>query len=175
VRKALFSLAVVVLPLASGCPVRAADRTSQPPTNDAISRARKNVRMLDDVYKTTVVLITDKYVNTENDFPAGSAAVELFKQISKKGWHDVRLLDATGKPVAATNVAGDDFERDGIKRLKAGQGYAERIEQRDGKHYLRAITPIPVVMKKCVMCHPNYADAKKGEPIGALSYRIEIE
>ncbi|HEV3303166.1 MAG TPA: DUF3365 domain-containing protein [Planctomycetaceae bacterium] len=173
-RKALFSIASVVPFFATNLAVVAADHTS-PLTNEAINRARKQVRMLDDVYKTTVVLITDKYVNNENDFPFGSAAVELFKQISKKGWHDVRLLDATGKPTTEANVAGDDFEREGIKRLRSGQDYVDRVEQRDGKHYLRAMTPIPVVMKKCIMCHAHYADAKKGQPIGALSYRIEIE
>ena len=175
VRKALLPFAIVGFLVVMSRAVTAGDRKDRPPTSEAINRARKNVRMLDDVYKTTVVLITDKYVNTENDFPAGSAAIELFKQISKKGWHDVRLLDATGKPTASTNVAMDDFERDGIKRLQSGQAYYDRVEERGGKHYLRAITPIPVVMKKCVMCHPHYANAKKGEPIGALSYRIEIE
>src|SRR5579871_5871907 len=34
----------------------------------AVDRARKNVKMLDDVYKTTVVLVTDKYVNSKKDF-----------------------------------------------------------------------------------------------------------
>ncbi len=33
----------------------------------------------------------------------------------------------------------------------------------------------PVVSKKCVMRHSHYADAKKGKPIGLLSYTIEIE
>ncbi len=43
--------------------------------------------------------------------------------------------------------------------------------------YKRAIVliTIPVVSKKCVMCHSNYADAKKGEPIGLLNYTIETE
>src|SRR6185436_4589429 len=68
------------------------------PSTEATQRTRNTVRMLDDVYKTTVVLITDKYVNDEDDFPAGSAAIALFSEIEKKGWHGVRLLDATGKP-----------------------------------------------------------------------------
>ena len=64
----------------------------------AVARARKTVQMLDDIYKNAVVLITDKYVHDEDDFPAGSAAVALFEAISKKGWHQVRLIDATGPP-----------------------------------------------------------------------------
>jgi len=30
-------------------------------------------------------------------------------------------------------------------------------------------------MKKCVMCHEHYADVKKGEPIGTISYTVPIQ
>lgn len=141
----------------------------------ALERTRKTVRMLDDVYKTTVVLITDKYVNNKKDFPAGSAAIALFGQISKKGWHEVRLLDATGEPYNRRNVAQDDFEKEGIKQLRDGKDYFEQVVQKNGKPHLRAITAIPVVMDKCLICHPHYEDAKKGAAIGALSYTLPIE
>lgn len=153
---------------------------SEPTTKKAASpeaqeRARKTVRMLDDIYKTAVVLITDKYVNDSDDFPAGSAAIALFSEIGKKGWHDVRLLDVTGKPYDAKNVARDDFENQGVSQLKAGKGYYEQIVEKDGKPYLRAMTPVPVVMQKCVMCHPHYADVKQGAAVGAISYTLPIE
>jgi hypothetical protein len=141
----------------------------------AVERARKNVRVLDDVYKSTIVLITDKYVNTKKDMPAGRAAVNLFKQISDKGWHEVRLIDATGTPYNAKNVARDDFDKEGLKQLKSGKGYYEQVEYKDSKPYLRAITPVPVVMEKCIMCHDHYKEAKKGEAIGALTYTMPIE
>jgi hypothetical protein len=141
----------------------------------AVERTRKTVRMLDDVYKTAVVLITDKYVNDEKDFPAGSAAIALFEAIEKKGWHGVRLIDVTGEPYDAKNVAKDAFEKEGVRQLKAGKNYFEEVIEKDGKPFLRAMTPVPVVMQKCVMCHPNYADAKKGAAIGAISYTLPIE
>lgn len=141
----------------------------------AIARSRKQVQMLDNIYKQTIVLITDKYVHDEDDFAAGSAAVLLFKNISKSGSHQVRLIDATGDPYEADNVAKDAFEREGVKRLKAGASIFEQVQQVDGKPQLRALTPVPVVMKKCVMCHDHYGDVKKGEPIGAISYTIPIE
>ena len=140
-----------------------------------VERARKLVRLLDDVYKQTIVLITDKYVHTEKDFPAGSAAVGLFANISKGGSHQVRLIDATGEPYEEANVAKDDFEKEGIKRLKAGAKIHEEIVEKDGQRSLRTLTPVPVVMKKCVMCHEHYANAKPGEPIGAISYIVPIE
>jgi hypothetical protein len=143
--------------------------------DSAVERARKTVRMLDDVYKTAVVLITDKYVNDEKDFPAGSAAVAWFEAISKKGWHEVRLLDATGQPYEDKNTARDAFDREAIRQLKAGKAFYDTVEVREGKPYLRAATPIPVVMKKCIMCHEHYKNAKEGEPIGILSYTLPLE
>ncbi|MEX0818751.1 MAG: DUF3365 domain-containing protein [Pirellulaceae bacterium] len=145
------------------------------PDSEAIERSRKTVQTLDNIFKQTIVLITDKYVHDEDDFAAGSAAVLLFKNISEAGDNKVRLIDATGEPYDAENVAKDDFEREGIKRLKAGAPIYESVVTTDGKHQLRALTAVPVVMQKCVMCHAHYADAKKGEPIGAISYTVPVE
>jgi hypothetical protein len=154
---------------------QAAPSNPAPAADPAVERAKKTVRMLDDIYKSTVVLITDKYVHTEDDFAAGSAAVALFSAITEKGWHRVRLIDVSGLPHDPSNVARDDFERAGVARLKAGGDYYEAVVQLDGKPYLRALTPVPVVMQKCVMCHPNYADVPAGAAIGAISYAIPIE
>ena len=120
-------------------------------------------------------MVTDKYVNDEDDFAAGSAAVLLFKKISDGSDKTIRLLDATGDPYDSDNVAKDDFEIQGIKKLKAGATTVDEVVIQDGKHYLRALTPVPVVMQKCVMCHAHYSDAKPGEPIGAISYTVPIE
>ena len=151
------------------------EKRSAKPSKAAVTRARKTVKMMDDIYKTTVVLITSKYVNKETDFPAGAAAVALFDHVTKKGYHQVRLIDVTGKPYDPKNVAKNTFEKEGVKQLKAGKSYYEKIDTIKGKPYLRAITPIPVVLKKCIMCHPHYAKAKKGEAIGAIVYAMPIE
>jgi hypothetical protein len=49
------------------------------------------------------------------------------------------------------------------------------VVEKGGKSYLRAITAIPVVSDRCIMCHSNYKDAKKGAAIGALTYTVPIE
>lgn len=145
------------------------------PSAAAVKRTRETVKMLDDIYKQAVVLITDKYVNDEDDFPAGSAAVELFKRVGKTGYHQVRLLDVTGKPYEPENVAKTPFEKQGVQKLKSGKSYFEKVVVRDGQAYLQAMTPVPVVMKKCVMCHPHYKDVKAGQPIGAISYELPVK
>ena len=159
-------------------PVTAADKEKkdgEKKKDAAVERTRKTVRMLDDLYKTAVVAITTHYVNKTDDLSAGSAAKALFAAMKEKGWHDVRLLDATGEPYEETNVAKDDFEKAAVKEMKAGKGWYDEVVEKDGTRYLRAATPIPVVMDKCMMCHPHYKDAKKGEAIGLLSYTIKVE
>ena len=120
-------------------------------------------------------VITTHYVNDKSSLPAGTAAVTLFEAMKKKGWHEVRLLDATGTPLFARNLPQDEFESRAIEELKSGASYYDRVVERDGKRYLRAATPIPVLIEKCTMCHPHFKDVKEGEPIGALSYTIPIE
>jgi len=141
----------------------------------AVKRTRETVQMLDNIYKQTIVLITEKYVLTEEDYAAGSAAVELFRRIGEGGSHQVRLIDATGDPYDPENVAANEFERQGIQRLKGGEAYHEEVAVKDGKPYLRAMTAVPVVMQRCVMCHSHYEDVKAGAPIGAIVYELPIK
>jgi len=131
--------------------------------------------MLDDLYKAAVVLIATRYVSDKSSLPVGAVAITLFDAMKKKGWHEVRLLDATGKPLVAKNSPQDDFEITAVEELKSGKSYYDRVVEREGKRYLRAATPIPVLLEKCTMCHPHYNDAKEGEPVGALSYTLPIE
>ncbi len=145
------------------------------PSDPALARTRKLVQMLDDLYKNAIVLITTHYVNEKSDLPAGEAFKALFATMREKGWHEVRLLDATGDPIVDDNLPQDDFERDAIRAIKSGKPYYERVVTRDGQPYLRAATAIPVVMTKCTLCHENYKQAQKGEAIEALGYTLKIE
>jgi len=178
--KSLLSLTaclVALVAVTAGSPAPAeetAKQTAAQPTPAELERSRKLVQLLDNIFKQTIVMVTDKYVHDESDFAAGSAAVLLFQNISDSSEHNIRLLDATGEPYDAENTAKDAFERKGISQLKAGKPGYEEVVQRDGESFLRAMTPVPVVMDKCIMCHSHYADAKPGEPIGAISYTIPI-
>lgn len=145
------------------------------PEGAAVERTRKTVRMLDDVYKSAVVLITQHYVNDSDDLPAGTAAIALFDAVKKKGWHEVRLLDASGEPIDDKNSPQDAFEKQAVAQLKAGKNWFEQVIEKENKKYLRAATPIPVVLEKCTMCHENYKQFRGSQPIGALSYTIPIE
>lgn len=150
-------------------------RAREKKADPAVERTRKQVRMLDDLYKTSIVLITTHYVEEDSDLAAGDAFQALFTAMKEKGWHEVRLLDATGEPYDDDNSPKDAFEKQAIEQLKAGEAYVDEVITKDGQRYLRAATAIPVVMEKCVMCHGHYADVPKGQAIGALGYTIPIE
>jgi hypothetical protein len=152
-----------------------AEGQAKPAVDPAVERARDQVRMLDDIHKTAVVAITDKYVHKETDLPAATVAKALFEVMKKKGWYESRLIDATGQPYEDKNVAKDDFEKAAIAALKGGKDYYEQLVTVEGKPRLRAATPVPVVMKKCTMCHENYKTVKEGAPVGVLTYNVPVK
>ena len=145
------------------------------PVDPALARARQEVKMLDTLYKTAIVLVTEHYVTDKSDLPAGAAFQKLFAAMKEGGFHEVRLLDASGEPMEAKNSPQDDFEKQAVSALKAGKSGYEQVVEKSGKRYLRSATPIPVVMKKCTMCHPNYENAKPGAVIGSLGYTLPLE
>jgi len=175
-RTRLICLSVVcALALGAIVQTRSHAQNKNEKADPALERTRKTVRMLDDIYKTAIVLITDKYVQSDHDLPAGTAFQALFGAMKKKGWHEVRLLDATGEPINEKNAPADDFEKEALKQLLAGKGGYEKVVEKDQKRYLRSATIIPVVMKKCIMCHPRYENVPEGKAIGALGYTLPIE
>lgn len=152
-------------------PLEAIDDLYKAILGQELEQARKTVRMLDDLYKTYIIMITAEYVDDPSILPAATLSKRVFEAMNKKGWHKARLLDATGTPFNPDNNPKDKFERKAIKEMLAGKSYYERVEKIEGKHYLRAATVVPVVMKGCTICHP---DRKIGDILGAISYGIPL-
>jgi hypothetical protein len=140
--------------------------------NMELEHARKTVLMLDDIYKTYIVLITEEYVDDPSVLPAATLSKRVFKSMNKKGWHKTRLLDATGTPFNPENNPKDEFERDAINAMISGKTYFEKIEKIDGKDHLRAVTSVHAVMKGCISCHPSN---RVGDLLGGIAYNIALE
>lgn len=174
-RTCRIALSLLVAGLLSSS-ARAEDGAAAKPdkADPAVERARREVRMLDDIYKTAIVLITTHYVEDDNDLPAGSAFKALFSAVKEKGWHEVRLLDATGEPYEPGNSPKAGFEKKAIGELLKGKPVYEEVVTEDGKRFLKSATAIPVVMDKCIICHENYRNVPKGQAIGALGYKVPI-
>jgi hypothetical protein len=167
----LVAFAAVALLFDSGRPpVLAQDKKGEPDAK-ALERTRESVKMLDDLYKTTVVTITSKYVEKQADVPAAVVAKEVFEAMHKKGWHNARLVDATGKPKNKDNLPQTDFEKKAVAEIKEGKAYYEEIANVEGKPVLRAATIVPAVMKQCTICHGG----KEGRLLGAIVYELPIK
>ena len=170
----------------------AAEKTSSS-KDAAVERTRQEVKMLDDLYKTVLVLFTEhlftlcppttiernsssvdkaRYVKDPKTLPAASASKALFAEMTKKGWHEVRVLGLTDKLFNPDNKPSDAFEQAAAKKLLAGKEGHEEVVEKGGKRYLRVATGIPVVMEQCLMCHPTWK-GNKGN-IGALSYTVPV-
>jgi hypothetical protein len=150
----------------------AAGEASQRKSDPAVERTRRQVKMLDDLYKTTIVFITNTYVKSDGDVAAGEIARDLFAAMREKGWHDARLVDATGHPTNDENAPRDGFEKAAVKKILAGETYVEEVTTEKGKPVLLAATVVPVVNEKCIMCHEGW---KVGKVVGAVSYKLPIE
>ncbi len=155
----------------AGATLLVAADAEKPTSGLTLKQARREVRLLDDLYKTVIVYINDVYVEDENSVAAGETARDLFAAMKAKGWHEARLVDATGKPLNDENTPQNDFEKTAIQRIKKGETYYEAVVEEGGKKYLRAATLVPVVNEKCVLCHPGN---KVGGVIGAISYKIRL-
>jgi Protein of unknown function (DUF3365) len=139
----------------------------------AMERTRKQAKMLDTLYKSAIVLITKNYVDGKESLAAGDAFQALFQTMKENGFHEVRLLDATGEPYDDDNKPKNEYEKAAIKAMLDGSKIYEAVVKEGDKTYLLSTTPIPVVMDKCVMCHSNY-EGKKGA-IGALGIKLPVE
>jgi hypothetical protein len=140
-----------------------------------LAHAKREMAMLDDLYKTAIVLITTHYVDGKESLAAGSAFKALFDGMKEKKWHEVRLIDGTGDPYEPANKPGEGFEQRAMKDILSGKSVVQEVREESGRRYLLGATAIPVVMEKCTVCHDNYSNVAPGKAIGALSYKLPIQ
>lgn len=139
----------------------------------AVTRTRQQVEMLDTLYKTAIVLITDKYVTDPSKFSGASAAKALFDTMKDSGYHEVRLVGLTDILVnPSINAPQDDFEKAAKEKILAGGATHEEVVTLDDTRYLRKATAVPVVLERCVMCHGNFAGNEGA--IGSLMYTVPL-
>ena len=90
---------------------------AEEPAGLTLPQARREVRLLDDLYKSAIIYMNEVYVEDENSVAAGETARDLFAAMKEKGWHDARLVDATGEPVNDENRPADAFEKQAIAKI----------------------------------------------------------
>lgn len=139
----------------------------EPEDDPAVERARQQVQMLDALYKTAVVSITDKYQRGQ---PAIMVAKDVFEAMDKLGHHSARLVDATGIPMGENNNAETDFEKRAVQAMQNGETYLEEVVGEGPDRRLLAATIVPAVHARCASCHA----VEEGDLLGFIRYDIPV-
>ena len=96
-------------------PSSAAGEKAKGPDPAAVERARASVKLIDALYKNSVVQITETYVGEKKHVPAARVTQRVFKAMHEGGFHNARLVDASGDPVNEDNKANTPFD-EGLRR-----------------------------------------------------------
>src|SRR5262249_30710756 len=109
---------LVAVPLVGKEPAKKEEKKEEVKADPAtVARTRETIKMLDDLYKLSIVHVTKTYVKARERTPAARVAKLVFKDMAAKGWHTVRLIDATGEPINKKNVANNPFEKRALAKL----------------------------------------------------------
>jgi len=157
------ALATIVALLNYGGEVRAQESKPDP----AVDRARAQVKMIDSLYKTAVVSITNRYDGP----PAIKVAKDVFEAMKKEGWHDAKLVDASGEPQNEANLPQTEFEKRAAEVIKSGKPYYEEVSGSGTNRVFNAATVVPAVVKKCATCH----GMEVGDLLGFIRYELPIK
>jgi hypothetical protein len=142
-------------------------RAEEPAPDAAVARARDQVKMLDSLYKTAVVSVTNRYDGP----PAIKVAKDVFALMEKDGWHKAKLVDASGMPQNEANLPQTDFEKRAAEAIKAGKPYYDEVSGQGKSRTLYAATVVPAVTKKCATCH----GLDEGDLLGFIRYELPIK
>ena len=146
-------------------------QTSQIEKDRNLRSARRETKMLDTLYKTAIVSVTQTYVVDDSSTAAITTFQPVLKAMKDGKWHEVRLVDGLGEPINPDNSPKDAFEKRAIKEMLAGKESIDSVEQIDGKDVLRTMTILPMALDKCVLCHENYRGKKI---VGGVSFQVPL-
>jgi hypothetical protein len=170
--KRVRSLVLAVLCFAVAFSVLRAVTAAPKPKTAAIERVtlpegRRQVRMMDDVYKTAVVATHQMYVQDPGTPAAVIWAKQVINKLKGKGWPDARIFATHDRPLNPENAPVDGFERNAAAAFKKGNVSYEEVAPGE----LRYATDLRILDEKCVMCHVR---SKPGDLVGGVSYRVPL-
>jgi len=145
----------------------AASKPSPPVERVTLAEGRRQVRMMDELYKTAVVATHKMYVQDPGTPAAVIWAKQVINGVKGKGWPDARIFATHDRPLNPENTPVDDFERSAAAAFRQGKTSFEQVTPNE----LRYATDIRILDKKCIMCHVR---SKEGDLAGGVSYRVPL-
>lgn len=163
-------LAVICFAVA-GCVLRAVTAAPKPTAGPiervSLPEGRRQVRMMDEVYKTAVVTTHQMYVQDPGTPAAVIWAKQVINKLKGKGWPDARIFATHDRPLNPENAPVDPFERSAAAAFRSGKTSYEQVTPGE----LRYATDLRLLDEKCVMCHVRN---KPGDLVGGVSYRVPL-
>lgn len=149
--------------------VAIAAKAAEPPKPQPLplAEARRQVRMMNDIYLNGVLTTHSMYVHDAGTASAVSWAKQVIRKVEAKGWPKAHIFDATNRPLNPENNPVDAFEKDAITQFKGGKA---ELEKTVGKT-LRFAVPVRVPDESCLTCHVR---AKVGDLLGGVSYSAPL-
>ena len=158
--------AILIATLGGAAPSPAEDGRERE-ADPALARARREVKMLDELYKTAVVSITEKYQRGQ---PAIMVAKDIFKVMEDGRYHSAKLVDASQAPLGVDTEPATDFEKRAAEAMREGETYVEEVAGEGDDRRLLAATIVPAVHPRCAACH----GVEVGDLLGFIRYEIPI-
>lgn len=146
----------------------AKEETKESKDDPALEQARAQVKMLDNLYKTAVVSITERYKQGQ---PAIMVAKDVFKAMHEGKYHSAKLVDATGQPLDEDNLPQTEFEKRAVEQIRKGKPYYEEVAGSGDERRLLVATIVPAVHERCAECH----GVEKGELLGFIRYEVPVK
>lgn len=148
--------------------VLAGDDSKRPTEDPAVARARDQVKMLDELYKTAVVSITERFPRGQ---PAIMVAKDMFYAMENSEHHSAKLVDASGAPLGADSEPETAFEEKAAEAMQNGETYLDQVVGEGDNRRLLAATVVPAVHQRCAECH----GVEKGDLLGFIRYEVPIK
>ena len=124
----------------------AASPTAKVPTRD---QAQRQAELLHTAMHATLQVVHHRYYQEDEGLLLPAATLkEVFAEIEKEEGVQLRWLAVEGEVMNTDHTARDDFEREAVKALKAGQPAYEQVE--NGTY--RRAGPI-TLSNHCLKCH----------------------
>lgn len=162
---AVLSAAVVLSILRA---VTAAPKPAPAPVERvSLAEARRQVRMMDDIYQAAVLSTHKMYVQDPSTPAAVIWAKRVINRMKGKGWPEARIFATHDRPLNPENAPADDFERAATAAFKQGKSRFEQVTPTE----LRYATDLRILDEKCIMCHVR---SKQGDLAGGVSYRVPL-
>ncbi len=133
-------------------------------TRVSLDEARRQVRMMNDIYLAGVMTTHRMYVQEPGVPSAVAWGKQVIRQVTSHGWPEARIFSTTDRPLNPENELAGAFEQAAVSAFKRGEASLERVEGET----LRFAVPIKISEKSCLSCHVR---DKIGDLIGGVAYR----